>query len=31
MRKILSLYNYKTWEEFMEWINEKLAESGELQ
>jgi hypothetical protein len=27
--KILKLYSYKTWNEFMEWVGEKLEESGE--
>jgi preprotein translocase subunit Sss1 len=28
-QKILKLYSYKNWEEFMMWVEEKLEESGE--
>lgn len=28
-QKILKLYSYKTWEQFMGWIDQKLEESGE--
>jgi hypothetical protein len=28
-RKILKLFNYNSWEEYIRWIDEKLEESGE--
>jgi hypothetical protein len=28
-RKILKLFNYNAWEEYMKWVDEKLEESGE--
>lgn len=29
-RKILKLFNYNTWEDYIKWVEEKLEESGEL-
>jgi CRISPR/Cas system CSM-associated protein Csm4 (group 5 of RAMP superfamily) len=29
-KKILKLFNYNSWEEYMSWVEEKLEESGEL-
>jgi hypothetical protein len=28
-RKILKLFNYNSWEDYIRWIDEKLEESGE--
>lgn len=29
-RKILKLFNYNSWEDYIKWVEEKLEESGEL-
>lgn len=29
-RKILKLFNYNSWEDYIRWVEEKLEESGEL-
>ena len=30
-KKILKLFNFQSWDDFVHWIHEKLEEGGELQ